>query len=533
MYTPGLSLGAILLVAFSLSIGWGVRGNWGHEFGAMIPGALAALAAVLVSGREDWRRRIVFFAFFGALGWSFGGSMSYGQVLGYTHSDQLASVLYGFGCLFVIGFLWGAMGGAGTALPAALDRKQLTDFFPPLCAIFLAWMGQYFIFQFGFVAWETIEWYDTDWLAALTAPVMVLLLAAVRRRFDRPSQLMVAMAAGWWIGLVVLVLILGLRMTPPRSDNWAGCLGMVAAMLIMLYRWGWKEVIFGALMGGFFSGGGFVIGNYAKLTGFSAQQAASASAGEGPSFWLSDVTAWLIVNTGLYSEGSINWHSVMEQKYGFISGVGIALLMGLLATRTGKVMDDPPHRLWTERFGFAFVLLLISYLNIRKNTEAVWLKNDIVPPEMFHLSAYTWFNIGFGLIAAAVLFAMWRHTRESLPLVPNSWLGRGQGFYLLFLWIIVIGNLIRVFPFPPGRMITEGVIHFNACLCSVLLLGVTHEINYVPEYPRPDFARWNRNTWAIGLLATVIVVGAFAWFTLPLFDEPLFGANVRFGELAQ
>ena len=50
---PGLSWLAILLVALSLSIGWGVRGNWGHEYGAMIPGALAAIAAVVVSGRED------------------------------------------------------------------------------------------------------------------------------------------------------------------------------------------------------------------------------------------------------------------------------------------------------------------------------------------------------------------------------------------------------------------------------------------------------------------------------------------------
>lgn len=46
---PGLSPVALLLVALSLSIGWGVRGNWGHEFGAMIPGALAALAGSVLA----------------------------------------------------------------------------------------------------------------------------------------------------------------------------------------------------------------------------------------------------------------------------------------------------------------------------------------------------------------------------------------------------------------------------------------------------------------------------------------------------
>jgi len=60
---PSRSWLAILFVALALSIGWGVRGNWGHEVGAMVPGALAAMAAVLVSGRADWYRRAPFFAF--------------------------------------------------------------------------------------------------------------------------------------------------------------------------------------------------------------------------------------------------------------------------------------------------------------------------------------------------------------------------------------------------------------------------------------------------------------------------------------
>ena len=100
-------------------MGWGIRGNFGHEYGAMIPGALAAMAAVLLVGAATTGpagRRI--FAMFGALGWSFGGSISYMQVIGYTHSGHSPSVLYGFACLFVIGFLWAALGGAGTALPA-------------------------------------------------------------------------------------------------------------------------------------------------------------------------------------------------------------------------------------------------------------------------------------------------------------------------------------------------------------------------------------------------------------------------------
>src|SRR5437762_7355986 len=132
----------LLWVGLSLSIGWGIRGNFGHEYGAMIPGMLASLAAALLSGRTDWHRRAVFFAFFGALGWSFGGSISYMQVIAYTHSGHSPSVLYGFACLFVIGFLWAAIGGAGSALPALLDRERLTGFFAPLIAVFVGWILQ-------------------------------------------------------------------------------------------------------------------------------------------------------------------------------------------------------------------------------------------------------------------------------------------------------------------------------------------------------------------------------------------------------
>src|SRR5947209_3145020 len=167
----------LLWVALSLSIGWGIRGNFGHEYGAMIPGALAGLAAVLVSRRSDWQRRSAFFAFFGALGWSFGGSISYMQVIAYTHSGHSGSQLYGFACLFVIGFLWAAIGGAGASLPVFLDRERLTEFFVPLTVVFVAWLiedavvAHWFAVNPDFRHTSPLYWYDTDWLAALVAIV--------------------------------------------------------------------------------------------------------------------------------------------------------------------------------------------------------------------------------------------------------------------------------------------------------------------------------------------------------------------------
>ncbi len=166
-------LQTLLFVGLSLSIGWGIRGNFGHQWGAALPGALAAMAAVIISGREDWMRRIAYFGVFGAIGWSFGGNMAYMVVIAYTHSGQSASVLYGFFCLCIIGFLWAAVGGAATAMPAFLSRERLNQFCTPLVLIFLLWWSYelltgYFIDRNPrFAHHNPLDWHDANWNSAL------------------------------------------------------------------------------------------------------------------------------------------------------------------------------------------------------------------------------------------------------------------------------------------------------------------------------------------------------------------------------
>ena len=102
--------GGILLAGLTMSVGWGIRGDYGHEAGAMIPGALLGLAVCLAGGREDWWRRARVMGMCGAIGWAFGGQMSYGRIVGYTASSSLPDVFYGYACLFVIGGLWAGIG---------------------------------------------------------------------------------------------------------------------------------------------------------------------------------------------------------------------------------------------------------------------------------------------------------------------------------------------------------------------------------------------------------------------------------------
>src|SRR5580700_1439185 len=93
----------ILLAALAMSVGWGIRGDYGHEYGAMIPGALLGLSISLTSRRPDWQARGVTLAFLGALGWAFGGQMSYAKIVGYTGGSTFVDVHYGYWCLFTVG----------------------------------------------------------------------------------------------------------------------------------------------------------------------------------------------------------------------------------------------------------------------------------------------------------------------------------------------------------------------------------------------------------------------------------------------
>jgi hypothetical protein len=501
------ALARIFWVGLSLSIGWGIRGNFGHEYGAMIPGMLASLAAALLSGRTDWHRRSVFFAFFGALGWSFGGSISYMQVIAYTHSGHSSSVIYGFACLFVIGFLWAAIGGAGAALPALLNREQLTEFFAPLTAVFAGWIMQ----EFAVALWfsedpayrqrSPLYWYDSDWLAALVAIVAVLALGLGRRRLDVASSLILHMAVGWWLGFLVLVNLLGWRMTPPRGDNWAGCVGMVIGMWVFFQRHGLTVLIFASLLSGFIGGFGFAFADLVKLAGIS---------------------------TGLQT----NWHSILEQTYGFINGIGLGIALFWLARRVPTASEEPPVRKWSEPYAAGFVLLVLTYVNLVKN-PAEWVRAKAMPPILYGLSADTWFNLAYvalGLVFATLLLV---HRRRPLPLLSISWLARGQLLYLIFLWVMVIGNFERALvTFAPQRLVTEGVIFLNAALCTVGIFLSAPSVT--GKLPSAGF-RWQRllpRTILVGLAATAFsVVGEWAIVRGIYGDRPAGSAarHIRFG----
>ncbi len=48
----------VVLAGLAMSLGWGIRGDYGHEAGAMVPGAMLGLSICLASiTGSGWRSR--------------------------------------------------------------------------------------------------------------------------------------------------------------------------------------------------------------------------------------------------------------------------------------------------------------------------------------------------------------------------------------------------------------------------------------------------------------------------------------------
>ena len=75
---------AVLFPALAGAMGWGIRGQYGHETGAMIAGVLIALTLLLLFGRGAPVEAGARAAAFGAVALGIGGSMTYGQTIGLT-----------------------------------------------------------------------------------------------------------------------------------------------------------------------------------------------------------------------------------------------------------------------------------------------------------------------------------------------------------------------------------------------------------------------------------------------------------------
>ena len=493
----------LLITGLAMSIGWGIRGNFGHQNAGAFAGCLCAIAVCLVSGREDWRKKVLYFAFFGALGWGFGATISYMQVLSYTESGQKASQFYGYICLYIIGFLWASLGTMGTSMAAVFSETTLAKLFKPVLFVLGAFLLLDLI-EDPIASWlypsanfdstklrhlNPLYWFDANYLPAffalfgvglydlferreknifllpiygiigaglgyfiqyllhinnldseiarvLTYPLgdptylnpssgkpayaetdllnnwpvffsyypkhigwLIGLVAGIslyfykKGKFHSGSSLIVYMASGWLLsflafpvlGSLFFTKLGGLRMTPPRSDDWAGILGVFVTSMVWLKKNHYLSIAWASVIGGSIGGLGFAGVQWIRqfMTSFGSPRVLNAKGlMEGNPEFNYQISIWA-------NWQNQNWHSFLEQGYGFVNGIAIAVSLGLLS----KMI--PPNDLekkskeelstgifnWTLEVAALFTLLIIPYINIITNVDtwshqlnpSVWL----------------------------------------------------------------------------------------------------------------------------------------------------------------
>ncbi len=426
-----------LAVGFAGAFGWGIRGIFGHELGAAIPGVLIAGTLALLSGHRIFRNRLWFVTALGGLAFSLGGAMSYGLLIGYTRQVQFASVLYGFLCLLLIGGLWGWIGGAFVGLGLARELDGIR----------------------GFVA-------------------------------------VVSMAIAGTLSYLILVVVLHLHLSPPRSDMWAANLGAAIALGWLLRSWKVPAATAGALFGAFGFGVGFVAGNFLQTVGN-----------------LIGVT--------------YDWWKVMEQTMGFTGGAALAWGIWFASDWGPRLerqpqMDDKVFPAWGRLLAWAviFVWIPVGLALTRFSGDALTdLATRVHASNVSHfvkarqIQAWGWVALG---IVSTFRWAV----------RPRQLAGWGAGAFLLVFAVEMFALAVLKTGYPlagsPTTLVLVNLL-FLALVAVALILAVRPDDRVFHLHPPALSGRFFLMllgvAFALALAAAVVSV--------LLHSAPLPGAHLR------
>jgi len=406
----------LLLSALTFGLGWAIRGHFGHEWGASWAGAMGALAVLVASRNRDWMGRAPVLTALGAIGWAVGGMMSYGIVVGYCRGTDFFNVAYGYAMLAVIGGLYGFIGGGlfGLGLETTNEKKP--------------------------------KW---------------------------PS-LLAEMVAGAWIFWGFIIYQLEWKMTPPRSELWAACLGAAAALAWYCQRARFHRALrvaaYSALGGGF----GFFFGNFLQVM-------------------------------GNVSGTPYNWWNVMEFSLGFCGGLGMAYAV---------LSSDWPRAAAPSKTANGLALILI--------VAAIPLTNFIVQfepgkllklAESMNLSHAEMFvrtqNLfGWILMAACTLAALlaWRRFRDDVEILYRLVVPLFLFFYGLYYTLF--GHIVKGFFYRPYSLRHSDALYLPVLVLTVLFWLLIRKKEPPLPLIRPPKESAGRWTTVFAILIVIVVLVA-------------------------
>jgi hypothetical protein len=437
-----------LLCAVVMAYGWGWRGSYGHEAGAMLPGALLAMAACLCSARQDWHRRTAVAGLFGAMGWYVGGSLSNMEHTLYIVSDSLPDVAYGYFGIGLIGLLWSGVGGAVLALAFTRPRSELQRFVGPLIALHVFWILLSFYFalnpehRLGLHRFGNELFPKGDWYTAVTVLLVCGTFWLVRPKDRSGARLLIDCAIGWWISYLILIKFGGLRLAPPhRGENWGGVIGILVVLLLYLYRQKNRAGLMLALHATLAGCIGFIVAVFIHVP---------IRLEWGP---LPGIAPW----------------KIGEESFGLLMGLGVALSIAYLLRGGLAAPPEDTEREPLDLFSAFVLLIVMMWMNLYKNVRD-WgpYRYDVLPKEpMYGLLAWQWFFIVGVLLTLIAVYCLVQYRDRRLMMVPHTAFEKGG---MLFTVVLMVSLVAGVCHRVPDWQIRSWVSVYSEVSYSILAL---------------------------------------------------------------
>lgn len=442
----------VLFAAMAGGLGWGIRGQYGHETGAMIAGVLVSLTLVFLLCPGIATIQVVRAAALGTVAMGIGGTETYGVTLGLCHNPDLvgnwAALRWGLlGCL-IKGGLW--IGFAGLFLGIGLGGKRYSP--REMLLLGLAMIGASI---FG------------SWL--LNAPFNI-----------EARQFSVINFSNVWYWVPN-------SKSEPRREAWGGLLFAMA--LGLAYTAGWKKDTLARNMGlwGLLGGAiGFPLGEC--LQSYHA--------------WNPDV-----FTQGIWTslDPFMNWWNNMETTFGFTMGGTLGLGLWLNRARI-DVRPDPDEKQLPIALEWGLLALhgyLLIHVLFIGGVAAEYYDAGLVLaliPFVCNIRGRVW--PWFQIFTVTLLPIAGKTIQELV--IEHDVISPAAGWTLYFALPLLVATVAAV------RMLTDSTYGKNSSLliALALLLNVWtyFGLNFAYfRYPWP-WAEWTART-PNGMVFTVFAIG--------------------------
>jgi len=302
-------------------MGWGIRGQYGHETGAMIAGLLVSLTLVFLMCPHAALLPAARAVAFGTIAIGFGGSMTYGQTVGLTQNAPVIgnweALRWGMLGLAIKGGIWIGFAGLFLGMGLGSVRYRARE-------ILVLMLGMLALYWIG--------------------------LWVLNRPFDPANKILprIYFSASWHWQPEASVAEL-----KPRPECWGGLL------FALLGAWVWAGWIRGDRLARNLALWGMIGG-----LGFPIGQSIQAFHAWNPEVFKTGI--WVTLNPVM------NWWNWMETTFGTVMGACLGLGLWLNRNRIGETRDAEQSQ-WEPALGWILLCLHVTLLVLGEFEFVGWM----------------------------------------------------------------------------------------------------------------------------------------------------------------